>query len=234
MYITQILNNKLMNKFLNKLPVIGLIAVMCSIMSGCKPTDKNPFSVKIHEVGPGYVEVQVTAPNPVQIAYIVDTKEQLMNNPAVMFTKGDVVNVKPDDVIRIDKNLKEETKYWLYLVAKLDAQNYSDIYTLPFTTTAYDFDELLTVVGRDYDGYQMRVTVPDDTKERRNAIRYNQCCIMMYNYMAGSDDYSSLLYNGARWITDDATLLYSEEENWYQTAKSTGIPTITLSLQVSR
>ena len=105
MYITQILNNKLMNKFLNKLPVIGLIAVMCSIMSGCKPTDKNPFSVKIHEVGPGYVEVQVTAPNPVQIAYIVDTKEQLMNNPAVMFTKGDVVNVKPDDVIRIDSLL---------------------------------------------------------------------------------------------------------------------------------
>lgn len=217
MYITQILNNKLMNKFLNKLPVIGLIAVMCSIMSGCKPTDKNPFSVKIHEVGPGYVEVQVTAPNPVQIAYIVDTKEQLMNNPAVMFTKGDVVNVKPDDVIRIDKNLKEETKYWLYLVAKLDAQNYSDIYTLPFTTTAYDFDELLTVVGRDYDGYQMRVTVPDDTKERRNAIRYNQCCIMMYNYMSGSDDYSSLLYNGARYTTENTTLVYSEDVNWYET-----------------
>ena len=206
-----------MNKFLLRLPQLGLLALLCGIMLGCKPEADNAFSVKVAGVGPEYVEINVTAPNPVQIAYIVDTKEQLMNNPAVMFTKGEVITVRPNDTFRVSGGLHEKTKYWLYLVAKLDAQNYSEIYTIPFTTTEYDFDELLTVTEQAYDGYNMRITVPDETLDRKNAIRYNQCCIMMYNYMSGSDDYSSLLYNGGRYVTESTTLHYSEDTNWHET-----------------
>ena len=206
-----------MNKFLLRLPQLGLLALLCGIMLGCKPEADNAFSVKVAGVGPEYVEINVTAPNPVQIAYIVDTKEQLMNNPAVMFTKGEVITVRPDDTFRVSGGLHEKTKYWLYLVAKLDAQNYSEIYTIPFTTTEYDFDELLTVTEQAYDGYNMRITVPEETLDRKNAIRYNQCCIMMYNYMSGSDDYSSLLYNGGRYVTESTTLRYSEDTNWHET-----------------
>ncbi len=206
-----------MNKFLSKLPFFGLVVIMCGLFSACDDKNKSAFSVSVHEVGPGYVELAVTAPNAVQIAYIVDEKEKLMNNADVMFVQGKTLTVKPDDIIRISDNFKENTQYYLYLVAKLDAQTYSKIYTIPFKTTAYELSELLTVVDRSLDGYKMRVTVPQETKDRDNAIRYNQCCLMMYNSATSRDDYFSLLYNAGKYVKDNTTLVYSEEENWYQT-----------------
>ena len=208
-----------MKKFLSILSLMGFVALFSGVFSGCKPNGEtqSDFSASIKEVGPEYVQVQVKAPAAVQVAYILDTKEKLVENPVMIFAQGETMTVKPDDVIRISSGLKENTQFYLYIVAKLDAQNYSQIVTLPFKTTEYDLDELITVVDQYYDGYKMRITVPEETKERGNAIRYNQCCIMMYNYMKSSDDYFSLLHNAAQYTTDDVTLVYSEDQNWYQT-----------------
>lgn len=210
-------------KFLSKLPLIGLLALVCGILAGCKPgKEQSDFSVTVVEEGPEYVQIRVTAPSAVDFAYILDTKEMLVQNPVMVFAQGVSMKVKPDDVVRISSGLKEDTQYYLYAVAKLDAQNYSEIVTVPFKTTKYAFDELLTVVDQYYDGYKMRITVPQETIQRQNAIRYNQCCIMMYNYMQDSDDYFSLLYNAGNYTTDSKTLLYTEDENWYQTDDSDG------------
>lgn len=106
-------------------------------------------------------------------------------------------------------------------MAKLNEQEYSEIFTLPFQTIEYDLHELITVVDQAYDGYKVRITVPEDTKARGNAIRYGQCDIMMYNYQGKKDnDYMNLLYNGdatANVVTDDKSLTYSEELNWFYT-----------------
>lgn len=202
--------------------LVGLMALMCGMFYGCKPEgEKSAFSVSVKEAGPEYVLVQVTAPTSVELAYMLDTKEKRVDNPVMIFASGETLTVKPDDVIRISKNLKEETQYYLYAVAKLDAQNYSEIITLPFKTTVYDLDELITVVDQAYDGYKVRITVPEETKKRGNAIRYAQSDIMMYNYM-GQDDYRSLLYNGGAYdkiATEDKTIEYSEDTNWYQTGE---------------
>lgn len=200
--------------------LVGLLVLFCGMFSGCNPKDEvASFSVSVKEVGPEYVTVAVKAPSAVEIAYMLDTKEKRVDNPVMIFASGETLTVKPEDEVRISGGLREETQYYLYVVAKLDAQNYSDIFTLPFKTTVYDLDELLTVVDQAYDGYRMRITLPESTKEAGNAIRFNQCCIMMYNYMGGggNDDYFSLLYNGGKFTTKDVTLAYSEEENWYQT-----------------
>lgn len=209
-----------MKKFLSELSLIGLLALFCGIFNGCNPEGtKSDFSVSIKEAGPEYVLVQVTAPTAVDVAYMIDDKEKRVDNPVMIFASGETLTVKPDDVIRISDGLEEDVQYYLYIVAKLDAQNYSEIITLPFRTSVYNLSELLTVVDQSYDGFKMRITVPEETKQRDNAIRYSQCDIMMYNYM-NSNDYSNLLYNGGaytKFVKDDTTLVYSEDTNWYQT-----------------
>lgn len=206
-----------MKKILSNLPILAVMALVFGMFSACKPSSSDSFSVKVKEVGPEYVELAVTAPSALEISYMVDTKEVLMNNAFDLFESGEGLVVSPNSVIRINKGLQEKTQYYIYIVARLDAFNFSEIITLPFRTTEYNFDELLTVVEQFYDGYKMRITVPREVKDRGNGIRYNQCCIMMYNYLAASDDYTALIYNGGKHVTKSTTITYSEEENWYQT-----------------
>lgn len=210
-----------MKKIFSKLPLIALLAVVCSMFIGCDLLNKDngKFSVSIHEVGASYVDLAFKGPEAIEIAFILDTKEQLMNNPSVIFNKGTEAVVNGGDILRITSGIDAETQYYLYLVAKLDAQNYSEIFTLPFLTSAFNFDELATVIDRTLDGYRMRLTLPQSTKDAGNAIRWNQCCLMMYNYMSQSDDYFSLLYNAGNYTTEDVTLVYSEDVNWHQTGQ---------------
>lgn len=204
-----------MRKILSRLPLIAVLAVMCGMLAGCD-LDKGNFSVSVKEAGASYVDLEFKGPEAVEVAYLIDTKEQLMNNPSVIFNTGTEMTVSGGDVVRITTGIDENTQYYLYLVAKLDAQNYSDIFTLPFHTAEFNFEELATVIDRSLDGYRMRLTLPQSTKDAGNAIRWNQCCMMMYNYMS-SNDYVSLLYNAGSYATKDTTLVYSEDVNWYET-----------------
>ena len=209
-----------MKNFFLKLTFVASMFAML-VMTACNPQNNKSFDLSVKEVGPEYVEVLVQGGDVIRMAYIVDTKQQLMNSPHQLFKKGTEVTVSGGDVLRISTGIKENTQHYLYAVAALNETEFSEIITLPFATTEYALSELLTVVDQYYDGYKMRVTLPKETKERKNAIRWNQCCIMMYNYMMqqGNNDYSSLLYNGQAFTTEDATLIYSEEQNWYQTGE---------------
>lgn len=205
------------NFFLKLTFVASMFAMM--VVTGCELQNNKSFALSVKEVGPEYVEVLVQGGDAIRMAYIIDTKEQLMNSPRQLFKKGTEVTVAGGDVLRISSGIEENTTHYLYAVAALSDTEFSEIITLPFTTTEYNLSELITVVDQYYDGYKMRVTLPKETKERGNAIRWNQCCIMMYNYMMqnGNNDYSSLLYNGQSFATNDTTLVYGEDTNWYQT-----------------
>lgn len=86
-----------------------------------------------------------------------------------------------------------------------------------------DTGELLNLVAVDYDGYTMRLNMPANITGEygpgTSAIRYNQRCIMLYNYMLkqGYDDYWTLLFNGHKYSVQSENVKYSEETNWYQT-----------------
>ena len=207
-----------MKKFFFRLAFVASLLAMVTL-TGCDETKKNKgFSLSVKEAGPEYVEVLVQGGELIRMAYMVDEREMRMENPQQIFKKGTELNIAGGQTFRVSLGLKENTQYYLYACAALTETEFSEIITLPFTTTNYNLSELLTVVDQYYDGYKMRLTLPKETKDRKNAIRYNQSCIMMYNYMKGSnDDYFSCLYNAGKYATDDTTLVYSEETNWYQT-----------------
>ena len=201
-----------------------VVAMVASVVTGCnKDKNKSSFSVTVKEVGPGYVDLYVTSPQPViDLAYDLSTTEKVVTNKVSLYAdakkNGRLVTAKNEDIVRISDGVDQDTKYFLYIVADLE-EDYSEIITLSFSTQPYNFDELLTVVSTNYDGYKMHITVPESTKKAGNAIRYNQCCLMMYNYSkaSGNDDYFSLLYNAGACTEKDVTLVYSEDANWYQT-----------------
>ena len=177
-------------------------------------------SISVYEVGANYVDLAVQTNQPCELAYVITT-EQTEMTPYEIFRSGTVLDVEETTLVKIEDELSNSTSYHLYVAVKLNDTEYSEVKHFEFTTSDVEFTNLLTVVNTQYDGYQMRITLPESTKAAGNAIRWKQCCIMMYNYMMqqGNDDYSLLLYNGQSFTTEDATLIYSEEQNWYQTGE---------------
>lgn len=162
-----------MKKFFSKLPLLCVLAVLCGMISSCDLGKNGKFSVSVKEVGASYVDLEFRGPEAVEIAYILDTKEQRMENPAVIFKSGEEMTVSGGDVVRLTRGIDENTQYYIYLVARLDEQNFSEVFTLPFQTSEFNFNELVTVIDRRLDGYRMRLTLPESTKQAKNAIRWN-------------------------------------------------------------
>lgn len=213
-----------MRKIISKLPILAILAVMIGTMTGCNPTpeqqtEKGSFSVSFKEAGPGYVDLTVKASTELDAAYSLGTSKRNLTNPSILFASGKKIKVGAEETLRISADIQETTEYFLYIAAKLNAEEYSEIFEITFTTADFEFANLLTVVGVDYDGYKMQITVPKSVKTENTAIRYNQCDLMMYKYQTdpkygGNDDYFTLLYNASEFTREDKTLEYSEAVNW--------------------
>ena len=176
-------------------------------------------TIALHEVGPNYVDVVTQSNEKCTLAYIISTEELNSTNPSSVYREGNKVDVYDAQILRLSDDLEPSTTYYLYAVYRTDYE-YSEVMQLTFTTGEFDCSELLTVLSTQYDGYKMRITVPESTKAAGNAIRWTQYSLMMYNYLVNfnrSNDFQSLLYNASKWATDDITLEYLEENNWYQT-----------------
>ena len=129
-----------------------LWAVAGMMLFACNPTPEpepdpipepdTEFAVEIKEVGADYVELSVSAPSKVEMAYMVSELPQALS-PVVLFAKGTTVSVSHGDVIRITDGIVQETSYNFYAAAKLDAQNYSKVIKLEFTTEKYQFEDLI-------------------------------------------------------------------------------------------
>jgi hypothetical protein len=190
--------------------------------------EKKEFAVEVKNVGPDFVEILVTAPSEVEIAYVLD-KEPLALSPAVLFATGKTTTVSSGDVVKVTRNLTQNTLYYLYAVAKLDVKNYSKVVSVEFTTSGYEFTDFITVVDTYYDGYKVHITVPEDTKERGHAIRASSMPLALYNLrvysegqaafdlkMMGSmgDPYSGHFFNDTTIVCGStANLEYDENGN---------------------
>ncbi len=214
-----------MKKIINKLPIIAILAFLLGAMTSCEDpqqsgqTSGDSFSVSFIEAGPGYVDLKVTAAKEYDAAYSLGTTQRNISNPSILFASGKKMKMGAEETVRISADIQETTEYFLYVAAKLNAEKYSEIFEIKFTTEDFAFANLLTVVGVDYDGYKMQVTVPKSVKTENTAIRYNQCDLMMYKYQTdpkygGNDDYFTLLYNASAFTREDVTLEYSEAVNW--------------------
>ena len=194
----------------------ALLAAAALIFTSCDMNTPDSFSVNLAEVGPDYVSVRIQTPSEVPFAYVLSAEPVKYLKPAVIFSLGKEVQVVNNQVLRLEGlELQSATKYYIACAAKLDSQNFSEVYTFEFTTAEYNFSELLTVVDTYHDGFKYHITVPEETKQRGNAIRYNFVCLPMYNVIkyyspTPARDDEMLLTNGdvhRRRVTKDSTLV---------------------------
>ncbi len=208
-----------MKNFLFK---ISLLCLMAAVFSGCEPQGSGVgnFNPELKDVAQDYVDVTITAPSAVEMAYVIETEPQMLTAP-ILFMTGKTITVSPGQTVRLSNNLQSETTYYLYAAVKLDGQNYSEVIEREFTTKAYEFDRLLTVVQTKLDGYKVHITVPEDVKEKGHVIRYGATDGFTYNiikndsFMGDVTTYvvNSIVATGNRhgdYVKNDSTLLYDD------------------------
>ena len=197
--------------------------LLAGVLIGCdekKPvTEEEPkdFSLELKTVAADYVEVTVNAPSELDMAYVVSEEPQALS-AAVLFVTGTTVKVAPGEVLKISEGIAQSTSYHLYAVAKLDAKNYSELIHLEFTTEGYQFKEMLTVVDTYLDGYKVHITVPQETKDRGNVIRYGSTSLAWYNLLKNSKggdavDLNAVVANGnpyGNYVKNDSTIIMND------------------------
>lgn len=207
-----------MKNFLKLLVVTALCAFGC-VLTGCQEKLKgNEFSLSVQEAGADFAKLAVTASKPMEIAYKVTTKAQLMT-PAVLFKTGEVIEVANGDVIELRDGIQQDTHYYVYAVARFDETTYSERITLEFTTDKYQFNELVTIVETYFDGYKAHITVPQETKDRGHAIRVGSMPLAWYNLMTSSKgqavvDLQAIASNGNPYeghMFNDSTLVWNDD-----------------------
>ena len=207
-----------------------MVALMCGIFTGCKQMEE--FSVNFKSVNAGYVVLDATVPTPTEVAYLCQKEELLPEDCVASFIFMDDAAVKTtftkSGEQKLIADLEENTEYHLYLVARLSATEFSQVYSFTFSTGSFQFDQLATVVATLPQGFKMRITVPESVRKSTpgtagsKAIRYNFSDLITYNYVRsyyGVDEYSSLINNYARFVTEDTTVEFSEENNYTQSTE---------------
>lgn len=215
-----------MKNLLKLLVVTALCAFGC-VLTGCQEKLKgNEFSLSVKEAGADFVKLAVTASKPMEIAYKVTTKAQLMT-PAVLFKTGEVIEVANGDVIELREGIQQDTHYYVYAVARFDETTYSERVSLDFTTDKYQFNELVTIVETYLDGYKAHITVPQETKDRGHAIRVGSMPLAWYYLMTSSkgqtvvdlqaiasngNPYEGHMFNDSTIVWNDANVILLDEK----------------------
>ena len=194
-----------------------LAALFCGIISSCENLGQGDFSVSVKEVGADYVNLFITAPNSMEMAYQI-SDEPILATAAVLFKTGTVVTVEPAQVIEIKDGLEQDTHYYLYAVARISESEYSSVITHEFTTEKYDFDELVTLVKPLPDGFKVHITVPQSVKDAGNVIRYGSTSLAWYNLIKSSKggeatDLNAVVANGnpyGNYVKNDSTIVFND------------------------
>ena len=201
-----------------------IVAVLGGILTGCNQIEE--FSVSFKSASAGYVTVDATVPTPTEIAYLCQEEELANTDANLIYMLGTKTTFTTSGEQQLIADLDENTEYHLYLVARLSATEFSQVYSFTFTTASFQFDQLATVVATMHDGFKMRFTVPASVRNSvpgtpgSRGIRYTLTDIMTYNLMRqNSDEYWMLLTNAGMHVTEDVTIEFSDETNRMQSTE---------------
>lgn len=214
-------------KKLIKLSVLLSLFASCATFIGCKPEEQpnnsdpetpsiGDFDISVKEIGPDYVDLFVTAPNALEMAYNYST-EGLLETPLTLFGSGVVISVEPGEVFRI-KELQSDTKYYFNAVARLSDAEFSRKVEFTFTTAKFNYTDLITIIETYNDGYKAHITVPQSAKDAGNVIRYGSMPVAYYNYLKGTKlsqyvDLQSVVANGnpyGNYVKNDSTIVIND------------------------
>lgn len=109
------------------------------------------------------------------------------------------------------ENLEPSTLYSFYIAGHMtNGDLYEKVIKTDFTTTG--FGQAITVLDTMYDGFKVHLTIPEEVKERGNAVRYSTASLAMYNYQIMREVFSpdQLLTNAGQCTTKDKTIIYDD------------------------
>lgn len=183
---------------------IAVLTVFMGVFSSCNNENglnDSKFDAEIKTVGADYIEVAFTTSAPTEVAYMVSQEVSEDIKAAVIFTLGKTQTVANGDVIKITENIAAESTYHVYVAAKKNASEYTDVFYFKVDTGSYEFTEILTVVETYFDGFKVYVDVPESVVEKNHAMRYAMCDLAVWNKskrMYGEPDWYNLMFNGGQ------------------------------------
>ena len=160
--------------------------------------------------------IDVTVRNIKEFAYYL-TDDEL---PAAAILAGGKV-VKIDNTKKLTKKrveidgLKTNSAYNVLFAFRADDETIlPEVKSVQFVTT--DYGDPVTIVEKMYNGVKIQITMPDEVKERGNALRYAIASMPMYNYAKQYEkiEPEMLLNNAMQYTTKDKLVIYDEEHNY--------------------
>lgn len=141
-----------------------------------EPAEKTEsvFEVALKSVDQMSAEISVKSENIEEAVYVLRTEEAQMTDHAVMFKNGTPVDLGAE-TFKIE-GLEANKTYWAYFAARINSEEYfEDILSLEIKTPDYEFKNLLTLVETDYQGYSVRITVPESVRKEpeKYGIRFS-------------------------------------------------------------
>ena len=170
------------------------------------------FEVVVGQPSATMVDITVKVQGIKEFAYVQrDTEVQasaILN--AGVKTEVENANTQSEHKIHI-QGLEAATSYKVFFAFRENKTNkLLPVHCVEFTTDAYG--DVITIVERKADGFSLRVQMPDEVKQRGNALRYSTSSLPMYNYSKreGAMEIDMLLYNAGQYTTTDKTIRYDE------------------------
>ena len=202
--------------------VVALVAGFA--ISACTPDTPNgptgtDASIEVVAGEPSATQVEITVKTKgiKEFAYV--RRDEAIEATAIL-AGGTKVEIEDATVLTEEKILiqglepHKSYKVW-FAFRQTDNKIVKDVKCAEFTTVGYG-DQVLTIVERKHDGFAVHVQVPQEVKERGNALRYSTTSLPMYNYskQMGSMEIDMLLYNAQQYTTEDKTIRYDEYYNY--------------------
>ena len=127
-----------MKRTINNFFLLIASAVICCFFAACDPTaGKQDFSVAFKAVGPGYVTVEATVAEPIEVAYLCKETPISTTDANIIFMTGKKTTFTASGEQQLLAEIKESTDYHLYLVARLSASEFSEVYTFQFNSGSF-------------------------------------------------------------------------------------------------
>ncbi|MBQ6687678.1 MAG: hypothetical protein IJN02_00425 [Bacteroidales bacterium] len=201
--------------------MIWLLAVL-SVVFGCKqpeeetPAGKEPaLEVTLENITPSSADLLIRTQNIMEVAYVINDHEMDNMTPMVVFKSGITQKASGTDRITVS-DLESESDYVVYVAAKVDeSTQYDDVVMLEFSTAAYEFTDLVTVIEKDMDSFKVHIKTGDNIGpgQDQNAIRYGVITLPFYLDLlsTGRTDAEALTDNGRMKVTASRELYYGPD-----------------------
>ncbi|MGN1234168.1 MAG: hypothetical protein ACI4UJ_12095, partial [Candidatus Cryptobacteroides sp.] len=148
----------------------------------------------------------------IEYAYVVKADASEASDPAVIFLEG-TTGVLVDGTNEVVINGLEGNSNYVAIFAFRQSETafFKDFVIVDLATP--DYEESLTILGLYHDGFSVHYKIPEEVKERGNAIRYGIGSLPIHmsskiNWQTADADF--LLQNGQRHFINDTTITYRD------------------------